>query len=146
MQKRYAIRNIAIGIILTDGERRDRVARINDEINEMYSSIRSSSDNDGLPHGTTVGNPVASLAVQAERLGRVRDIEQERINAVEWARQCVRDTYSNGDEVIKAVLMFLSNRKDEALNLIEDIGMPFGTFTSVRSSFINNVLKYLYLK
>ena len=140
---------IAVGIVLTHNERIKRVEELNAIIDSFASAIHSSSDLDGMPHSTTVGDPVGVRAEQIEKIQRERDTEQERINAVEWAVQCISDCYD--EEFVPAIMAALmtsfAGNNDKALNIIT-ANTPIGVhnFYRAKRNFMQQINKYLYLK
>lgn len=148
MQKRYALRNIAIALVLSHKERCKRVKHFNEMIDAQAAGYRSPSSLDGMPHAPGVGDPVGAAVVASETIVQQRDAEQARIDAVEWALRFVCDFQREEDEqYIRAALLSYYEDRDHA-NMIIDMNTKISqqTFIVIKRQFINQILKYLYLK
>ncbi len=147
MQKRYALRNIAIALALTHKERLHRVEVLNDLIQSKAASYRSPSNVDGFPHAAGAGDPVGSAVIGMEFVKAQRDAEQNRINAVDWALKYVCDYQRPEDEqAIREALLTYFEDKDAANAIIDSrtsISQP--AFILMRQNFIRQILKYLHL-
>lgn len=82
-----------------------RVRRLEEEYNDemlMVDAIRSSSDNDGMPHGTNISNPTLDKAM---RLNDKRQrLVEAKVDAIE-ARQKVFDMI-DGIEGVEGDVLF----------------------------------------
>ena len=136
---------IAIGIALSNEDRKRKVKLLNDSIDSFADSIRSTSDLDGMPHGTKVGDPVSAKVAKMEKLEIERDIEQERINAVEWAMQNATDLVpeEEASTLEKAIMMSIRNKKGGALTLIDESTIKPATYYTARTTFLSGILRYL---
>lgn len=65
-----------------------RIRRLEEELNDerlMIDSVRSVSDNDGLPHGSGISKPVEERAIRlADKLS---ELVQARLDAIEIRRE-----------------------------------------------------------
>lgn len=147
MQKRYALRNIAIGLVLTHKDRCSRVAMMNSLIDEKAAAYRSPANVDGMPAAQGTGDPVATSVVNAERVTAKRDAEQVRVDAVEWALEYVCGFQREEDApYIRTALLSYFEDKDYALMLIDsNTNISPQGFVMMRRSFIQQILKYLSL-
>lgn len=147
MQKRYALRNIAIALVLTHQERCDRVNVLNNLIDHKASAYRSPANVDGMPHAQGAGDPVASAVVSVESVETQRDAEQNRINAVEWALRFVCDYQKeeHEDAIREALLLYFEDK--DAANAVIDTKTTISpqAFVMMRRNFIRQILKYLSL-
>ena len=111
-------------------------------------SIRSSSDVDGMPHAGVVTDPVSQRVVRIEALTEVRDIEQERVNAVEWAEQCVRDRNSEEGAAmqLEAIWTVLTQDKQTVDKYIEEHPIfASGGAQRLKTRFLMDMAVYLRL-
>jgi len=140
------LKMIAIGIALSNEARKDKVKLLNESIEAIAESIRSSSDVDGMPHGTGITDPVSSKAIRMERIELERDAEMECIAAVEWAGQYIRDMFreEDGDLLIQALYMSLNRKRDEAYKLLKDTQIKPSSFNHAKSTYLNQILYYLH--
>jgi len=147
MQKRYALRNIAIALVLTHKERCDRVNILNSLIDAKASAYRSPANVDGVPHAQGVGDPVASAVVSTEAIALQRSEEQRRIDAVEWGLRFVCDYQKEEyeDAIREAMLLYFEDK--ETANAIIDTKTSISpqAFIIMRRNFIRQILKYLHL-
>lgn len=136
---------IALGIAITHKERMEHIAELNEYIEQIASAIRSSSDADGMPHAQNVSDPVSSRAVRMEMVAEERDREQERVNAVEWAKEYVSGFYSdeNAPIICEAIMIFISGDRDKALAMVDATGVTQFSFHKSKSVFLRQILKYL---
>jgi len=118
----YGLKIIAKGLCLSNESRKDKIKRLNTVIDSMADSIRSASDNDGMPHATTVGDPIGSKLEKIERLEKKRDEEPNRVNAIEWAEQYLHDNFpeDQADALIKAINLELAREKSRMQSILED--------------------------
>lgn len=147
MQKRYALRNIAIALVLTHRDRCDRVDVLNNLIDYKASAYRSPANVDGMPHAQGAGDPVGASVVGTESIEAQRDAEQNRINAVEWALRYVCDYQKvEHEEAVREALLLYFEDKD-ASNAIIDTKTTITpqSFVMIRRNFIRQILKYLSL-
>lgn len=142
------VRLIATGIALTHKMRVNKVALINEEINAIAETLRSSSDVDGMPHSGSVTDPVSAKAIKIEALENVRAIEQERINAVEWAEQCLYDRTDpvEFDRLVGLVWALLSGDEMEVDKYIDrEDKVALNGAQRVKTRFLNDIANYLRL-
>lgn len=146
MRKKNGLTLIAIGIALTHEARLRTVAELNQSIDAFADTLKSSTDNDGMPHGSGTSDSTANRVMRIEALERRRNIEQERIDAVEWAMKYVMDIYSDEDanHLKEAIFTFLKGNKDEALEIIEcRTDIKTKAFYQAKKNFLIQILKYL---
>lgn len=139
---------IAIGIVLSNEERMEKVKAINDEINALVDGIRSSGDIDGMPHGTSVGDSVGSRLEKKEKLETQRDFLQSFVSAVEWAYQYVSDYVSDEDapHLRNAIYLYIHKKKNQAQQVIRtNTYISPSAFYRLRSMFLTQILEYLNL-
>lgn len=147
MQKRYAMRNMAIALILSHKDRCKRVATLNTMIDARAAGYKSPGALDGMPHGQGISDPVSAAAIATEVIVRQRDEEQKRIDAVEWGLRFVCDLQRTEDEpYIREALLSYFEDKDHA-NMVLDMNTKISpqSFVMIRRQFIHQILKYLYL-
>ena len=147
MQKRYALRNIAIALVLTYKDRKDRVAVLNSLIDAKASAYRSPADVDGAPHTAGRGDPVGSAVVGMEVIKTQRNSEQVRIDAVEWGLRYVCDYQREEDEsAVRRALLAYFEDKDKAQAIIDtETQISPQRFNAMRRNFLHQILKYLHL-
>ena len=147
MQKRYALRNIAIALVLTHQDRCNRVDVLNSLIDHKASAYRSPANVDGLPHAQGAGDPVATAVATTESIERQRDAEQNRINAVEWAlRWCCDYQKAEHEAAVREALLLYFADKDAANAVIDTkTTITPQAFIMIRRNFIRQILKYLSL-
>ena len=65
-----------------------RIKRLEEELNDerlMIDSVRSLSDNDGLPHGSGISKPVEERAIRLA--DKLRELSDARLDAIEIRRE-----------------------------------------------------------
>lgn len=144
--KKNGLRLIAIGIALSNDERIKKVKLLNEMIDDTASTIRSASDNDGMPHGSSVGDTVGERVSKIEELEYERNLEQERINAFDWGLQCAKDIVDDKDCALlqEAIITSLRGNNGDALNILADSSVKQNTFYRAKSIFITQILSYLH--
>lgn len=136
---------IAIGLVLTYKDRQAKVAALNDLIDSCTDSIRSSGDLDGMPHVQGVSDPIAKRLEKIEKLEAERDRQQERLDAVDWAKRYVSDFYKDeyAPLVIKAILTSFNGNDDAARAMLDGADVSLRSFRRAKGIFINQICKYL---
>lgn len=147
MQKRYALRNIAIALVLTYQDRKDRIAVLNNLIDAKASAYRSPADVDGSPHSSGAGDPVGAAVIGMEAIKRQRNAEQVRVDAVEWGLRYVCDYQKEEDEpAVRRALLAYFDDKDTAQAIIDtETQISPQRFNAMRRNFLHQILKYLHL-
>lgn len=147
--KNNGLKLIAIGLALSYDDRKKKISIMNDMIDSCADSIRSSSDLDGMPHGTTVGDPVSARLQKIEKIEEERDMEQKRVDAVDWAMECALDLVDEevALQLQNAIMLACMGRKytNQALLIVEEADIQQGTFYRAKSIFISQILRYLRL-
>lgn len=142
------VRLIATGLALTYKKRKAKIDLINAHIDSIRDAIRSSSDVDGMPHSGTVTDPVSAKAVKIEALEAIRDEEQARVNAVEWAEQAIRDRSDDdeADALLELLWTYLQSNREVVDKYIDEHAFAsLYVAKSLKTRFLNDIASYLHL-
>lgn len=146
--KQNGMNLIARGIALAYDDLKRDIELLNESIDNCATSIRSSADLDGLPHSTSVGDPVGQRSVRIEYLEEERDAKQELVNAVDWAMQYISDRYSPEEApfIKQAITTYLKRMQNDAMRIIDEkTSLSRPGFYSAKSVFLSQILQYLHL-
>lgn len=141
--------DIAIGIVKTHEDRKQRVRVLNDTIDSFADAMRSPSNMDAMPHKTGYSNPVEERIEKIEAAEVKRNALQEYVDAVEYAMQNIREAYNPPmDEfMVECVLSYIYGPREDAIHRFESgCDLPLQALISARRQLLNIVLKYLNLK
>jgi len=120
---------------------------LNEELDACYSSMPSGMS-DGQARGSSGSDRVSGLVTRIERIKSERDAEQERINAVDWAKNEVRDSFSDiqAPTVINALGLYLRRQTEAALLLLDSAEISRNSFFRAKNLFLRQILSYLHMK